>query len=75
MAFSLSNTKSFADGVVKENGLKALQKAKKLEEERINNGWRWVKLSETKQILVPFGKNGKPTQQGKQMLDKAISLL
>lgn len=41
-----------------------LEKVKKLERERIKSGWKFVQIHHNLQILVPFGKDGKPTKEG-----------
>lgn len=59
---SLSNT---IDKItVTENDIKALKKAKAQERERIKNGWRYYKINERIKVLVPFGKDGLPTEKG-----------
>lgn len=54
---------------VTENDRKALVVARKQEHEKIKDGWRYYKINERLQILVPFGKNGKPTKEGKRMIE------
>lgn len=48
---------------------KALAKAKSVEQKKIRQGWRWVKISKLSKILVPCDKNGKPTAQGQKRIE------
>lgn len=48
---------------------KALAKAKNIEQKKIRQGWRWVKISKLSKILVPCDKNGKPTAQGQKRIE------
>ena len=48
---------------------KALAKAKSVEQKKIKQGWRWVKISKLSKILVPCDKNGKPTAQGQKRIE------
>lgn len=62
----------FSKGVnatVTEADKKALARAHKHEERLIENGYRWYKVNGRFMILVPFGKDGKPTKKGQQMIN------
>lgn len=48
----------------------AIKKAKKIECENIKKGWRWIKVGTRTQILVPCDKDGKPTQDGLQRIQR-----
>lgn len=48
---------------------KALARAKNIEQKKIRQGWRWVKISKLSKILVPCDKNGKPTAQGQKRIE------
>lgn len=48
----------------------AAKKGAKIEHERINQGWRWVKVGARSKILVPCDKNGNPTQDGLQRIER-----
>ena len=52
----------------------ALNKAKRLEEKRIKQGWRYYKINERNQVLVPY-KNGKPTAQGLKIIAQQENIL
>ena len=46
-----------------------LAKAKSVEQKKIRQGWRWVKISKLSKILVPCDKNGKPTIEGQKKIE------
>lgn len=48
---------------------KALARAKNIEQKKIRQGWRWVRISKLSKILVPCDKNGKPTKEGQKRID------
>lgn len=52
---------------------KALKAAKKLEEKRLNDGWRYVQATPTLQILVPCKKDGKPTEEGMRRIYMVVN--
>ena len=41
---------------------RALQKAKKIEAQRIEQGWRYIRTAPNMEILVPCDKNGNPVR-------------
>lgn len=47
---------------------KALLVAKRLEGKRRQEGWRFYKVNERLKVFVPFGKDGKPTKKGFEMI-------
>lgn len=49
---------------------RALQKAKKIEAQRIEQGWRYIKTAPNMEILVPCDKNGNPTQEGLKRIEE-----
>lgn len=51
------------DGVT-DAARKALEKAHRIERDRIARGWRWVKVNAITSVLVPCDKKGKPTKEG-----------
>ena len=59
---------------VSDKDKSALSKAKALEKKRLKEGWKWVKVHEKLNTLVPF-ENGKPTEQGLRMIEKRKELL
>lgn len=58
-----------ATSTVTEADHKALAVAKRIERKRIKEGWRFYKINERMQVLVPFGKDGKPTEKGMKMIE------
>jgi len=56
------------DGAEHDRASRALLKAKKIEEQRIKDGWQYVQVASNLKILVPCDKNGKPTQEGLKKL-------
>lgn len=48
---------------------KMLSIAKKDEQKKIDMGWKWHNIDKTTRILIPCDEKGKPTQQGKRMID------
>lgn len=49
---------------------KAAKLGAKIEKERTENGWRWVKIDIRNKLFVPCDKNGEPTDKGKIMIEK-----
>ena len=60
---------------VTERDIKALALAHKEEKRLLKEGYRWYKVNERIRVLVPFGKDGKPTKQGERMIELQRSLL
>lgn len=56
---------------VSEISKRMLEKARRMESQRIQEGWRWVKVSKNTRVLVPFDKKGRITVHGKRILDEA----
>lgn len=55
--------------IVTENDRKILEKAKIRERKLIKEGWRYYKINDRIQVLVPFGGDGKPTERGREMIE------
>lgn len=72
MAASMVNTQSYEDSIVKEEGLRALEKAQRLEHKRMKKGWQYVKIKHNLSILVPCDKHGNPTKEGKRKIEIAL---
>lgn len=53
---------------------RAKQKAKRLEEKRVGEGWRWIKITPRTTAFVPCDKNGKPTKDGKRIIENMKKL-
>ena len=70
---AITTTKTFKEGVEKENSIKALEKAKRLEAKRKKAGWRYVKVDARLQVFVPCDENGKPTKEGKERIERVIN--
>ena len=56
------------EGVVTEKDIKALERAKKIEDSLEKHGYKWVKINERLEIFVPCDKNGKPTLEGQRRI-------
>jgi len=54
--------------VVSDKDIKALKVAKNIERERLDNGYRYVKLTKQLQICVPCDDKGRPTEEGRDMI-------
>ena len=70
MAASIENTASYNNSLQREHSSAGLKKAKALEEKRKRNGWRYVKITPTTQILVPCNKDGSITEIGQERIDR-----
>ena len=73
MASYLENTANFKEKSEIDKATKALSKARKLEEKRLSQGWRYVFATPNTQILVPCDKRGKPTKEGQRRIDEIIN--
>lgn len=69
MASVISNWVYNKDEVRKKD-LKALSKAKVMEENDEKNGYRWIKINNRLSIHVPCDKNGNPTKIGLEKIKK-----
>lgn len=58
--------------IVTDNDIKTLAKAKRMEKEKKEKGYRWITLDKRTSIFVPCDENGEPTKQGKEMIRLAI---
>ena len=56
------------EGVVTEKDIKALERAKKIEDRLEKNGYKWVKINERLEIFVPCDNNGNPTLEGQRRI-------
>ena len=52
-----------------------IKKSRKDEEKKKQEGWRFVNITPTFRIFVPCDKNGFPTIQGRQMIEKRKKML
>ncbi len=73
MASSIENTSNFKERTEIDKANKALSKARKLEEKRLSQGWRYIFATPNIQILVPCDKKGKPTEEGQRRIDEIIN--
>ncbi len=69
MDISTQNSTFFVQQDLLDKANKALAKAKSIEQKKIRQGWRWVRISKLSKILVPCDKNGKPTKEGQKRID------
>jgi hypothetical protein len=53
---------------ITESDVTALNKAKAMEQRYIKNGHKYVKITDSIKVLVPFGKDGKPTKDGDRII-------
>ena len=72
MALSLSNTLSYEKSIEKEKGLESLKKAKAVENKRLKDGWKYIKINHSLQVLVPCDKNGKPKEDILKRLNSVL---
>lgn len=63
--YSLESERKTQLAVARKN----LAKARKLEIEKLKKGYKWYKVDDKNTILVPFGKDGKPTEHGLKMIE------
>lgn len=47
-----------------------IKRGHKEEEQKINDGWKYVNITPTFRILVPCDKNGKPTKEGMEKIER-----
>ena len=43
---------------------RVLERAKRLEKKRLDDGWRYIKVSKSTEVFVPCDKDGNPTEDG-----------
>ena len=72
MAFSLSNTLSYEKSIEKEKSLESLKKAKAVENKRLKDGWKYIKINHSLQVLVPCDKNGNPKEDILKRLNSVL---
>lgn len=56
------------EGVVTEKDIKALERAKKIEDRLEKHGYKWVKINDMIKIFVPCDNNGNPTLEGQRRI-------
>lgn len=44
--------------------MRVLERAKRLEKKRLDDGWRYIKVSKSTEVFVPCDKDGNPTEDG-----------
>lgn len=54
---------------VSDSDKKALAAAKKVERQRIKDGYKWYVINERLKVLVPCKKDGTPTEKGLKIID------
>lgn len=70
-----TNWSSQPTSMVTERDVRALEKAYKEENRLLKEGYRWYKINDRIRVLIPFGKDGKPTEKGLRMIELQRSLL
>ena len=75
--FTSTHTRWINEEEIKEKKENAVVvKARKLESERLEKGWRYFRISKNMTILVPCDKKGNPTKEGlKRIEERKKSLL
>lgn len=69
--FTSTHTRWIADEEIKEKKEKAVVvKARKLETERLKEGWKYHSISKNMKILVPCDKKGNPTKEGLKRIEE-----
>lgn len=64
----------YEKGIVTEKDRIALERAKKIENKEIKRGFRWFKINDRTKALVECDKDGNPTKQGQEIIDRYKSL-
>lgn len=68
MATNTDGISIYFDPIEIERGKRALVRAKQLEKERLFRGWRYVKVNNRTQMLVPCNRDGTLSSKGKEMI-------
>ena len=69
--FTSTHTRWITDEEIKEKKEKAVVvKARKLEAERLKEGWKYHSISKNMKILVPCDKKGNPTKEGLKRIEE-----
>lgn len=60
--------------IVTEKDRKALEKAKEIEKDKLEQGYRYIKVNNRLQVLVPCDENGNPTEKGMAIIKEKQAL-
>lgn len=71
MASTIFNWNSGNVTNVTDKDLRTLEKAKLMEKEKLEKGYRYIKIDNRTKALIPCDKDGKPTKEGEESI-KAI---
>lgn len=55
---------------VREKDIKALEKAKSIERKKIKDGYRYFKICDKMQMLLPCDRNGNPTDRAIKVINE-----
>lgn len=72
MATAYTNNWVHDNNAPSEASRRTLEKVKKMEKEKIKEGWRWIKLNQRTRFLVPCDKKGEPTEDGRRMMSEIL---
>ena len=65
----MENNWVYNKNVVNDSDLRILDKARKQEKEKSNQGYWWVSAYKNLKVFVPCDKDGEPTDKGKQIIE------
>lgn len=68
-----TNWSSKIKPTVAESDRKNLEIAKRYENKKIKEGWRWIKVNERLKMLVPCDRHGNPTKEGLEKIERQKS--
>lgn len=57
-----------AKKAVGDSDLQALTKAKRQETRKMKQGWRYYKINDRHQVLIPYDEDGNPTELGQRII-------
>ena len=49
---------------------RSLAQAKAIERKRLAQGWKYIRIDDRTEVLVPCDKNGKPTREGLMKIER-----
>lgn len=58
---------------LRNKAIEALKKTHEIDEERKKKGWRLVRINKNTEMLVPCGKDGKPTKEGLARIERMLN--
>jgi len=74
--FISTHTRWIAEEEIKDKRERnAVLNARKLEDERLKQGWQYYPISKTMKILVPCDINGNPTKEGLRKIEERKKIM